>query len=128
MTHQTFARVEAAIRGAFDRSTCSEDDLPMWSVENPSRGHCAVVALTINDLFGGDLLCAKVHRSDALIGYHWWNRLAGIDIDLTRCQFLPEEVVGEPLVYRRPVGDSTFYEAQYKLFRAKVEALLSAQG
>jgi hypothetical protein len=121
----SLADVESAFRASFARDTCSEDDLPFWSPENPSRGHCAVTALTLHDLVGGDLLLAEVHRAGEKVGYHWWNRLAGIDIDLTRDQFAADEIVGEPEVVERPPGPLKRYADQYVTFRTRVRGALA---
>ncbi len=120
------AAVEAAVRSAFARDTCSPDDLPTWTADNASRGHCAVAALTLHDLFGGDLLLATVHRHGVQTGYHWWNRLAGLDIDLTRDQFFADEVVGPPQVKKRPTGRPGAYADQYDIFRRRVVTALEA--
>lgn len=114
-----FAELELAFCDSFSLETCSPDDVDTWTIENPSRGHCAVSALTINDLFGGDLLTAKVFRDGVQVGGHHWNRLSGIDIDMTRDQFFGNEVVGEPDQVPRPnkVG---WYTDQYELFRGRV--------
>jgi hypothetical protein len=63
-----------------------------WASERPSCGQCAVTALIIQDLFGGDLLRCKVEETS-----HYWNRLPSRqEIDLTRDQFgssfLPQNV------------------------------------
>ena len=116
----TLAAVEAAFRASFARDSCAEDDLPLWSPENPARGHCAVAALTVNDLFGGELLLATVERDGVRTGYHYWNRLAGLDVDLTADQFLPGEVINEPEALARPAGRPTMYADQYDAFRTRV--------
>ena len=79
----------------------------------------------LNDLLGGDLCLAEVHRPDGTTqGFHWWNRLAGVDIDLTREQFGDDELVQEPRVLARPPGPLRRGEPQYRLLRARVlEAL-----
>ena len=53
-------------------------------------------------------------------GFHWWNRLAGFDIDLTREQFGADERVQEPRVLARPPGPLRRGEAQYRLLRTRV--------
>lgn len=123
----TLAAIEAAFRAAFARETCAVDDLPFWSEDNPSRGHCAVAALTLNDLLGGDLLLATVARNGVDVGYHWSNRLAAVDIDLTADQFLPDEVVGKPEVMVRPPGRPRLYADQYDLFRSRVGQILELE-
>jgi hypothetical protein len=100
-------------------------DAPRWSVTNPARGQCGPTALVVNDLLGGDLCVAEVRLSDgSQRGFHWWNRLAGADIDLTREQFGPDEVVQEPRVVVRPDGPLRRGEAQYLLLRSRVLARL----
>jgi hypothetical protein len=124
----TLGTLESAVRVSFARDTCAEDDLPSWTPENPSRGHCAVAALTLNDLLGGLLLRAEVHRDGLHTGYHWWNRLAGVDVDLTADQFADDEVVGEPAVIERPPGRPRRYADQYELFQGRVLAALGIEG
>ena len=120
----SLSSVESAFRSAFSVDLCAEDDLPFWSEDNPSRGHCAIAALTINDLFGGDLLVAEVFRDGHKTGYHCWNRLSGLDVDLTRDQFSDNETVGSPDVVKRPEGRPKQYADQYDIFRARVLAAL----
>lgn len=116
----TLAAIESAFAAAFAVELCAEDDLPFWSPENPSRGHCAIAALTLNDLLGGEMLLATVTRDGVEVGYHYWNRFAGVDVDLTRGQFLPGEVVNSPEAVVRPRGRPARYAEQYDLFRARV--------
>jgi len=60
-----------------------------WSQENPTLGHCAVVALLAQDIFGGDLLRASLEGTEfAYARSHYWNRLAdGSEVDFTEPQF-----------------------------------------
>ena len=82
----------------------------------------------VNDLLGGDLCVAEVRLRDGTKqGFHWWNRLAGVDIDLTRDQFGPDELVQEPRVLPRQTGPLKRGEAEYLLLRSRVLARL-AQG
>jgi hypothetical protein len=118
--------IERAVRASWDVDICEDPaDVPRWSPANPARGQCGPTALVLNDLLGGDLCLAEVHRPDGTRqGFHWWNRLAGVDVDLTREQFGADELVQEPRVLPRPPGPLRRGEAQYLLFRARVlEAL-----
>jgi ribosomal protein S18 acetylase RimI-like enzyme len=54
-----------------------------YSLINPALGQCAVSALVINDLFGGELV--KVELPE---GRHFYNRLAGEKVDVTESQFI----------------------------------------
>jgi hypothetical protein len=116
----TLQQIEEVIRASFALDTCSPDDLNEWSEQNRSRGHCAVTTLVLHDFFGGELVCAEVHAHGERFGYHWWNRLGGFDLDLTRDQFVEHEIVGDPWVTERPEGTDHFYGEQYLLFRARV--------
>lgn len=62
----------------------------VWTPENPTHGHCAVVALIIQDMFGGELLRASLEGTEfAESGSHYWNVLPdGTEIDATEDQFL----------------------------------------
>jgi len=54
-----------------------------WSPRNPAWGQCAVTALVVQDLLGGELLCCEVDGTR-----HYWNLLpSNRALDLTRHQF-----------------------------------------
>ena len=60
-----------------------------WTPSCPALGQCAVTALIVQDVFGGELL-----RGRLVVGTHYWNRLPdGREIDLTSEQFEREPVV-----------------------------------
>lgn len=120
----TLSAIEAAVRASFSIDLCSPDDVATWTPDNPSRGHCAVVALTLNDLLGGELLVAEVRRDGVRTGFHSWNRIGGVEIDLTRDQFAPDEVVGEPEIVPRPPGLPSQYDEQHRELRRRVGAVL----
>lgn len=60
-----------------------------WTPENPLWGHCAVVSLLIQDLYGGDLVrgSLKEHPKYGYLRSHYWNRIDGKDIDFTKEQY-----------------------------------------
>jgi hypothetical protein len=63
------------------RETSSVPD--EWTPENPTRGQCAVTALLIRELLGGDLMRTTVKGES-----HYFNRLPnGTWLDLTLGQF-----------------------------------------
>jgi hypothetical protein len=107
--------IESAIRDAWSLET--SDDPDEWSEANPARGQCAVTALVIRELLGGEILVANVLRNGARVDRHAWNRLpSGLTIDLTREQFLRGEQFGEPrveepiLTHRHPERLATLRE------------------
>jgi hypothetical protein len=104
MVMRSPADIDEAIRACWSTDTCDPVDLEDWSDANPARGQCAVTALVVQDILGGELLMADVHHADgARQGVHYWNRLAdGVEVDLTRAQFTHGEVIGTAEVVPRP--------------------------
>src|ERR1044071_606171 len=118
----TLQEIEAAIRASWGRET--SDDPDEWSEENPARGQCAVTALLIRELLGGEILIANVLRDGRRVDRHAWNRLpSGLRLDLTREQFVHGERFGEPaaeepvLTHRNP--------ERFATLRPRVRARLS---
>jgi hypothetical protein len=123
----TLAEVEHVVRTSWGIDTCDPADRADWHPDNPSRGQCGVTALVLNDLFGGDLVIGEVHVAGERTGMHYWNRFgAGIDVDLTREQFRPEEVVVGGQVVQRPEGPPRRCREEYELLRGRVLAQLSS--
>lgn len=61
-----------------------------WSEKNPLWGHCAVVSLVAQNLFGGELLRASLTEVPGFehMRSHYWNKLAdGSTNDFTKPQF-----------------------------------------
>lgn len=117
----TLQETEAAIRAAWGRET--SDDPDEWSEENRARGQCAVTALLVRELLGGEILVANVLREGRRVERHAWNRLAsGLMLDLTREQFVKGERFGTPhaeepvLTHRNP--------ERYAALRARVRRAL----
>src|SRR3954466_12847991 len=93
----TSVQIEGAIRASWSRESCDPVDLADWSRENAARGQCGVTALVVQDLLGGELMLAEVHHANGRRqGVHYWNRIGGVEIDLTREQFRDGEVIGPP--------------------------------
>jgi hypothetical protein len=76
-----FERLHADFLKVWTADTSAEEE---WRPEVPEAGHCAVTALLLQDLFGGELRRALANGVS-----HYWNRLPdGRTVDLTRVQFL----------------------------------------
>jgi hypothetical protein len=70
-----------ALEKAWSKDTSADPE--HWSLENPAWGQCAVTALLVQDLFGGDLRRAVIKGIS-----HYWNILSsGELVDLTIQQF-----------------------------------------
>jgi hypothetical protein len=113
----TLTELEEAIRTSWSEDTAEPDD--GWSPEIPSRGHCDITSLVVQDMVGGDLLAADVYLHGERIMAHMWNRLSsGLDVDLTRDQFRNGEVVGEPTVIsKRPPEIANEDHPRYHRYR-----------
>ncbi|WP_237535048.1 hypothetical protein [Streptomyces sp. SID3343] len=128
MTPWTLRDIENAIRAGWDADTCASEDLPKWHTGNPARGQCAVSALVVHDLLGGELMRGEVRVGGEHTDFHWWNRFAGVvEMDLTREQFAPEEIVGPGTPVERPT-DAGRHNAKYRLLRTRTLAALGAGG
>jgi hypothetical protein len=125
MPDLTFQDIEAAIRSSWSLETCDPTDVSSWSPSNPARGQCAATALVVHDLVGGELLEAEVLFPDgARQGFHYWNRLAGVDVDLTREQFTSGELVQESRLIDRHSPVQWLAHGQYLLLRDRVHEVL----
>lgn len=121
----TLEALEAAIRDSWSIESCDPTDVAVWTPDNPARGQCAVTALVVHDLLGGELLEAEVRNPDgSRQGFHYWNRLAGLDVDLTLSQFRDGEVVQEPHPIDRLPSAPWLAHDQYLAFRERVRASL----
>lgn len=115
------------IRSSWALDTCAPDNLADWHAGNPARGQCGVTALVLHDLLGGDLMVGEVHVDGVRVDHHWWNRFgAGIEVDLTREQFAPHEIVSAGRIVERPPGPPGYCHDQYEQLRGRVLAALPA--
>jgi len=127
VTPWTLAGIEAALRASWAADTCSPDDVERagWHPDNPAWGHCDITALVLHDLLGGELMLGEVWRGAERHGYHWWNRLAsGVELDLTRSQFVDGQEVVAARPVTRPPGPLRRRAREYRLLRERVAARL----
>lgn len=120
---ELLARVTRALNRSWSRDTSAEPQA--WSEATPAWGQCAVTALIIQDLLGGELL-----RCDVGSTSHYWNRLPSKrEIDLTRHQFGPDF---EPRTVEERARDYVLAfsdtRMRYRKLREGVMAWLRAEG
>ncbi len=89
-------QVIQAIRACWSKETAATPEI--WNDENPSLGQCDVSAFTIWRYLGGELVLAKVFVDGEQTEHHYWNRIDGEDLDLTRVQFRNGENIVETRV------------------------------
>lgn len=120
----TLAGLQAAIEAAWCAETSASPDT--WSPERPALGQCDVTARLVRDLLGGELLTANVIKDGRRLERHAWNRLpSGIELDLTRSQYVDGEAFGKPAVGEL-IGLGGL-ESRYELFAERFSAA-SATG
>ena len=89
-----------SIRDAWSRETGAPGSDPK---DGSPGGQCAVTALLVQDVFGGELLrCEIKDDRGTAYGSHYWNRVPGLgEIDLTREQFPPDYPIPRGVVVPR---------------------------
>lgn len=120
------SELEAAIRSSWSAETATPPNRELWSATNPAWDQCGVTALVVSDLLGGDLVCGEVHQDGVRIDYHWWNLLgSGLEVDLTREQFINgEQVAGKDVVPRPPNEKIVWLREEYELLSDRVRSKL----
>ena len=88
--------VIAAIRANWGEDTCTPGQ---FSAAVPEKGQCDVSSFVAWRYLGGDLVLAKVFVDGVESEHHYWNRIDGEDLDLTRSQFTGEEDIHEVAVH-----------------------------
>jgi hypothetical protein len=79
--HPKLEQLEKALVRSWSRETSYDPE--NWSKLNSAWGQCAITALIIQDLFGGELVVGEVNGVP-----HYWNRLTPLrEVDLTVHQF-----------------------------------------
>jgi len=80
----TLNDLEAALATAWARETSADPE--GWREENRAWGQCAVTALLVQDVYGGEIRRGEVGSIS-----HYWNVLpSGNEVDLTKQQFGPD--------------------------------------
>ena len=80
--------LEKKLLSAWSRETSYLPD--EWSTENPARWQCAVTAIVVQELFGGDILKCNVSGEGSS---HFYNIVRnGELVDFTRSQFNEDSI------------------------------------
>ena len=105
--------------------TAYPSDQKYWSDAVPSYGQCAITAMLVYDLFGGELYRTKDHS-------HYYNRIDGHWVDLTAHQFWAygdrcDYAAGEPALRSR-VGRGGHTRKRYDMLVENIAAYLDEMG
>lgn len=75
-------KLETILNSFYSKETCYPECRNQWNDDNKTLGHCAIVALIINDYFGGYICKIKVNNIS-----HYFNLIDDEIVDLTSEQF-----------------------------------------
>lgn len=89
-------RVIDAIRKSWSAETSSTPD--EWSSDIPAKGQCDASSFVAWEYLGGDLVLGQVFVDGVQTEHHYWNRIEGEDLDLTREQFISGEDIRETAI------------------------------
>lgn len=78
-----FYKFKKALVKSWGKETAYHKDAPNWTIENPALGQCAITALLFNEYFGGKIF-SGVSETGIV---HYWNKIFGFKVDLTKQQF-----------------------------------------
>ena len=120
-TPLTLTRLEEAIRASWSAETSGRPD--EWTSDNPSFQHCDVTSWVLRDYLGGEVVVCGVVLDGKRVDRHAWNRLpSGLELDLTRGQFVGGEQFETPEVVTELVGATA--DERYELFAQRVKERL----
>jgi hypothetical protein len=121
----THNELEAAIRVYWSAETSDRPD--EWTSANPAFQQCDVTARVVRDYLGGEILVAGVVRDGRRVDRHAWNRLdSGLEVDLSREQFLAAEQFEAPEVVTESVGAAA--DDRYELLAERVREKLGQEN
>lgn len=115
---------EKTLLDIYSVDTCSPLCKDIWSKDNPTMGHCAIVAILFYDYFGGEIYKNEV---DGIV--HYFNLIDNKIIDITSSQFNKEI---DYSVKRKKEKDDilriqeTLY--RYNLLKERLELALTKKG
>ncbi len=112
-------RIVEAVAKSWARETSEVPDA--WEQNNPAMGHCDVSSFVAWEHLGGDLVLGEVHKDGAFQEHHYWNRLDGKDLDLTKSQFRNGEVITE-----KEVLSAEFLRANQESMRPDLKERIAA--
>ena len=102
--------------------SCQKD----WNENDCSYGQCAITAMLVNDMFGGEIY--RIRLDDG--GTHYFNIIDGHTIDLTREQFdlydIPIEYSNAEKMAKEYCGKSEDTRKRYELLKTRIVEHLKA--
>lgn len=125
----TLHKLYAVLRQSWKAETAYKSCQNEWVSTDPSYGQCAITAMLVYDMFGGSIHRIRVDGG----GTHYFNRIDGHYVDLTREQFdlydIPVKYEPNEQMKREYCGKNVDTKARYhKLQRNIILYLKSNMG
>lgn len=109
----TLHKLYAVLRQSWQAETAYRSCQAEWVPTDPSYGQCAITAMLVFDMFGGSIHRIRVSGG----GTHYFNKIDGHYVDLTREQFdlydIPIEYEPNEQMQREYCGKNPDTKARY---------------
>ena len=114
-------KLETILNSLYSKETCYPGCRNQWNDDNKTLGHCAIVALIINDYFGGYICKIKVNNIS-----HYFNLIDGEIVDLTSEQFKINDIFYANYVIktREDVLMNEDTKKRYEILKLKIKLCL----
>ena len=114
-------KLETILNSLYSKETCYPECRNQWNDDNKTLGHCAIVALIINDYFGGYICKIKVNNIS-----HYFNLIDGEIVDLTSEQFKINDIYYANYVIktREDVLMNEDTKKRYEILKLKIKLCL----
>ena len=111
-------KLEKILINIYSKETCYPDCKEQWNIDNKTLGHCGIVALLINDYFGGNICKIKINGIS-----HYFNIINDKIIDFTSDQFKVDKIDYSNYVIktRDEVLNNEDTNERYQLLKLKVK-------
>lgn len=123
---RTLGDLYEILRKCWSRETAYPSCQADWVPADPTYGQCAVTAMLVYDLFGGTIHRIRVEGG----GTHYFNKIDGHYIDLTREQFdlynIPVSYEPNEVMDRQYCGKNPDTNRRYQLLVQRVTEYLRA--
>lgn len=124
----TLHKLYAVLRQTWKAETAYPSCQAEWVDDDPSYGQCAITATLVYDLFGGSIHRIKVDGG----GTHYFNKIDGHYIDLTREQFdlydIPVNYEPNDEMPREYCGKNPDTKARYMKLQKNIMEYLKAEN
>ena len=114
-------RLKEILNTLYSKETCYPECINQWNENNKTLGHCAIVALLLNDYFGGNICKVKVNNIS-----HYFNIIDDKIIDFTSDQFKNDKIdySNHVIKTRKEILKNDDTKRRYELLKLKVKLSL----